>query len=79
MIDDKTRLELAVLAREEGRSISGLVREFLFEKIQDRKRVAKTVKKISAIRAMFRMVKAAKKYKTTGPVDLARNHDKYIY
>ncbi len=79
MIDDKTRLELAILAREEGRSVSDLAREFLFEKIQDKKKIAKTVRKISAVEAMLRMAKAAKKYKTKGPGDLARNHDKYIY
>lgn len=79
MIDDTTRFELAVLAREEDRSISDLAREFLFEKIQDRKRAAKAAKKMSAIEAMVRMARAAKKYKTKGPADLASNHDKYIY
>lgn len=79
MLDDTTRLELAVLAREEDRSISDLVREFLFEKIQDRKKAAKRAKKVSATEAMVRMARAAKKYKTKGPADLASNHDEYIY
>lgn len=81
MIDDKTRLELATLAREEGRSISDLAREFLFEKIQDKKKIAKTTRKISAVESMLRMAKAAKglaKY-DHGPRDLSANHDKYIY
>lgn len=81
VLDDRIRLELAGLAREEGRSISDVAREMLWEKIKEKKARVKRAKKMSAVEAMWEMVKAAKKFtkNDSGPEDLARNYDKYLY
>lgn len=81
IIDDRTRLEVASWARDEGRSFSDVAREWLAEKLEEKKKSTKRLKKISAIESMQLMVKAAKKFTKSdkGPIDLARNHDKYLY
>ncbi|MBI5358126.1 hypothetical protein HZB69_00645 [Candidatus Amesbacteria bacterium] len=81
IIDGQTRLELATWAREEGRSFSNLAREWLAEKLIEKKRIKKTSKKMSALESMHMMVKAASKFAKydKGPKNLSRNYDKYIY
>ena len=81
VLDDKLRLELAVLARDESRSVSDLAREMLWEKIKEKQAKAKKAKKITAVDSMGEMVKASEKLALFdhGPRDLSKNHDKYIY
>lgn len=81
IIDDQTRLQIVSWAREEGRSFSSVTREWLAEKLEEKKKIKKTSKKISAVESMQMMVKAAKKLAKydNGPSDLSQNYDKYIY
>ena len=81
MLDDKMRLELALLARSEDRSVSDLAREMLWEKIEEKKKAMKRTKKISAAEAMRNMANEAEKLAKfdQGPADLSENYDKYIY
>lgn len=69
------------MAREAGRSVSGLAREMLAEKIAERKKAKKRTRKMSAAQSLLEMAKAAKKFTKDdhGPADLSEKYDKYIY
>ena len=79
MLDDQLKEDLLELAELTNRSMSDLVREFVAEKVEEKKKKVKRAKKISAAESLREMAEAAEKLKFTGPRDLARNHDKYLY
>lgn len=79
LLDTQLKQALVLISQHKNQSISQLVRNYVGEKVAEEMKAIKKQKKISAIQSMWRMVRAAKKFKTKGPQDLARKHDSYLY
>ncbi|KKU03029.1 MAG: hypothetical protein UX99_C0008G0014 [Candidatus Amesbacteria bacterium GW2011_GWB1_47_26] len=76
-MDDKIWLELAYWAREQGKSASMVAREWLAEKLTEKKS-RKAKKKVNAARVFLEMAKRAEKFGLKGSRDSSTNDD-YIY
>ncbi len=85
MLDSETKEDLLFLSRETNRSMSGLVREFVAEKVKEEKKKVTYHKKkrMNAVEALLQLAKDAedieKKYGSSGPTDVSYNMDHYLY
>lgn len=77
IVDDQTWLGLVSWAREEGKSASKVAREWLAQKLTEKKD-KKAKKKINTARVFLEMAERAEKLGLKGPRDLSTN-DESIY
>lgn len=77
IIDDQTWLELVSWARDEGKSASKVAREWLAQKLTEKKN-KKVKRKINTAQIFLDMAKNAEKLDLKGPRDLSTN-DESIY
>lgn len=85
MLDEQTKNDLLYLSMATNRSMSSLVRDFVVEKVKlEKKKIARARRTpAGGVEILLKMAESAerlaKKYPSTGPSDLAINHDHYLY